>query len=85
MEDFMTILGAIVLIAITVIIMPFISFWLAYFGGWLASLVIGDSLCNALNTLFGTTRFVPAMLPWVAGALGWIGGYFKSTSNRKAK
>lgn len=38
--------------------------------------IIDNTLCNALNTCFGTTRFEP----WIAGALGWIGGYFKSSN-----
>lgn len=75
----LAVFGAIALIAVTVIIMPFVSFWLAYFGGWLASLVIGNPLCTALNTLFNTNHFEPSMLPWIAGAFGWIGGYFKTT------
>ena len=65
------------------IFMPFISYWCAYFGGWLASIVIGDTLCNALNTLFGTLRFHPEMLPQMAGALGWIGSFFKGTTQVK--
>lgn len=79
----LAIFGAFSLIAVTVIIMPFISFWLAYFGGWLASLVIGNPLCNALNVLFATDRFEPSMLPWIAGAFGWIGSYFKTTVSKK--
>lgn len=86
MDTFLTFLGAIAAIILCVVIMPFINFWLAYFGGWIASLVVGEPLCNALNMIFNTTRFDPAMLPWVAGGLGWIGSYFKtrvSTSNNK--
>jgi hypothetical protein len=63
-----------------VIIAPFISFWLAYFGGWLCSLVIGEVLTEGLNTLFNTTYFTPDIIPICAGALGWIGGYFKNSS-----
>lgn len=83
MKTFFAVIGAIASIALLILIMPFILFWISYFGGWLASLVIGDSLCNALNTLFGTDRFVPDMIPWIAGAFGWIGGYFKTTANTK--
>ena len=70
-------------LAVLFIFMPFISYWCAYFGGWLASIVIGDTLCNALNTLFGTLRFHPEMLPQMAGALGWIGSFFKGTTKVK--
>ena len=72
MKTFFAFIGAIASVALLVLIMPFISFWIAYFGGWLASLVIGGPLCNALNTLCGTDRFIPEMLPWIAGAFGWI-------------
>lgn len=75
-----TIFGTLILIIIGIIVMPFISFWLSYFGGWITMKIIGNTLCNALNTCFGTTRFEPWMIPWVAGALGWIGGYFKSSN-----
>lgn len=85
LEDGITILGALALIVIAVIVMPFVSFWLSYFGGWIAMKIIGNTLCNALNTCFGTTRFEPWMIPWVAGALGWIGGYFKSNAALKDK
>ena len=72
-------------LAVLLIFMPFISYWLSYFGGWLASIVIGETLCNALNTLFGTLRFHPEMLPQMAGALGWIGSFFKGTTKVKEK
>lgn len=38
MDDFLAILGAIALIIATVLVLPFISFWLCYFGGWVASI-----------------------------------------------
>lgn len=80
-DDFLTIIGAIAIIAVAVIVMPFVSFWLAYFGGWITSLVIGDTLANALNTLFNTTHFTKDMIPMCAGALGWVGGYFKASNS----
>lgn len=73
--------GLIVLCIIIVVASPFISFWLHYFGGWLTSLVIGGKLCSALNLLFSTTFFTPDKLPMISGALGWIGGFFKSASS----
>lgn len=78
-ESVSTIIGAIGLVILTVIIIPFILFWCAYAGGWIAMVAIGNPLCHALNTTFGTTRFVPEMIPWIAAACGWIGGYFKTT------
>lgn len=80
LEDGVTVFGVLILIVIAVVVMPFVSFWLAYFGGWITMKVIGNTLCTALNTCFGTSRFEPRMIPWVAGALGWIGGYFKSSA-----
>ena len=81
MKTFFTFIEAVATMILLVVIMPFINFWLAYFGGWIASLVVGGPLCEALNTMFGTTRFVPTMIPWIAGGLGWIGSYFKTRIN----
>lgn len=78
MEEFMTVIGAIALIVLTIFVAPIVTFWLCYFGGWIAQVTIGVKLCSALNTLFGVTYFTPNMLPMMAGALGWIGGYFKA-------
>lgn len=77
------ILGILFVVAVLLVISPFISYWCAYFGGWIASITIGGILCDSLNTLFGTLRFTPDMLPEMAGALGWIGAFFKAvkTSN----
>ena len=77
MKTFFALIGGVVSIAALVIILPFISFWLAYFGGWLCSLVIGDVLAEGLNALFNTTHFTKDMIPLCAGTLGWIDGYFK--------
>lgn len=33
LDDFLTVLGAIALVFVTVLVLPFISFWLCYFGG----------------------------------------------------
>lgn len=85
MKDFLTIIGGIVSIAALVIILPFISFWLAYFGGWLCSLVIGDVLANGLNQLFHTTHFTKELIPLCAATLGWIGGYFKCRVTSSSK
>ena len=81
MKTFFALIGAIATLILSVVIMPFISFWLAYFGGWITSLVVGEPLCTALNTIFGTTRFIPSMIPWIAGGLGWIVSYFKTGVN----
>ena len=77
MKTFLTLIGVISTVAGCVIIIPFISFWLAYFGGWICSLVIGNVLTEGLNTSFNTTYFTKDIIPICAGTLGWIGGYFK--------
>lgn len=82
MKELFAFIGGVVSIAAIVIILPFISFWLAYFGGWLCSLVIGDALANGLNTLFNTTHFTKDIIPLCAATLGWIGGYFKTRSTK---
>lgn len=82
MKTFFAVIGAIISAAAFVLIIPFISFWIAYFGGWLCSLVIGDVLADGLNTLFNTTHFTRDIIPLCAATLGWIGGYFKSTKYR---
>lgn len=75
----MGLIGAIFLACLVLIIEPFISFWLAYFGGWITSLVVGDILAEALNTLFNVSWFTKDIIPICAGALGWIGGFFKAS------
>ena len=73
------IVGVIAFFVVAIIIEPALLFWLGYFSGWLAKLVIGTKLVTAINMVFGTA-FTADMLPMVAGALGWIGGFFKSTT-----
>lgn len=91
MEDVLEIIGAIVLflviIAVLLVICPWIFYWLSYFGGWLASLTIGGALCSTLNELFRTDFFKPDFIPEFAGLLGWIGSFFKgvSTTTKKIK
>jgi hypothetical protein len=79
------ILGILTMLIILLVVSPWISFWCAYFSGWLAKITIGGTLCKALNILFETTRFSPNMLPMMAGALGWIGAFFKGTIKIKEK
>ena len=69
--------GVIAFLIVVIIIQPALLFWLGYFSGWLAKLVIGTKLVTAINMVFGTA-FTADMLPMIGGALGWIGGFFKS-------
>lgn len=71
------IVGIIAFFVVVIIIKPLLVFWLGYFSGWLAKLVIGTKLVTAINMVFGTA-FTADMLPMIGGALGWIGGFFKS-------
>ena len=73
------IIGLIVFLVVVIIIEPALLFWLGYFSGWLAKLVIGTKLVTAINMVFGTA-FTADMLPMIGGALGWIGSFFKSIS-----
>ena len=73
------IVGVIAFFVVVIIIEPALLFWLGYFSGWLAKLVIGTKLVTAINMVFGTA-FTADMLPMIGGALGWIGGFFKSTT-----
>ena len=71
------IVGVIAFLIVVIIIQPALLFWLGYFSGWLAKLVIGTKLITAINMVFGTA-FTADMLPIIGGALGWIGSFFKS-------
>ena len=77
------IVGVIAFFVVVIIIEPALLFWVAYFCGWIAKITFGTKLAAALNTLFQTTYFTKDMIPTVAGALGWIGGFFKSTTAAK--
>ena len=77
----LTILGAIALIILAVFIAPWISFWLAYFGGWVAKITIGDQLVLALNFL--NISINKESIPLLAGGLGWVGSFFKSINSLK--
>ena len=85
MKELSTVVGAVALIIGLFLILPFISFWASYFGGWICKITIGNTLVKALNMLFNTAYFTKDMIPWIAGALGWIGGFFKSLNTSKSK
>lgn len=85
MKELSTFVGAVALIIGLFLILPFISFWASYFGGWICKITIGNTLVKALNILFNTAYFTKDMIPWIAGALGWIGGFFKSVNASKSK
>lgn len=79
----LSILGIIGLLILIFFIAPWVSFWLAYFGGWIAKITIGKYLVSGFK-LFGIT--IPInKIPLVAGVLGWIGGFFKTFKYNKNK
>jgi len=65
--------------------MPVITFGLAYFGGWILKVFVGDLIVNGLNLIFKTTRFSVELIPLTCATLATIGRYFKSnqTNNNK--
>ena len=76
MENFLKVTGIIGTIILIIFIAPWLSFWLAYFGGWIAKITIGKYLVEGFS-LFGIA--IPLdKIPLVAGFLGWIGGFFKA-------
>lgn len=73
-------IGAIVLAIVFIVFYPFIVFWLGYFSGWLAKIIIGGKLAAAFNVAFHTSYFTAEMLPMIGGALAWVGSFFKGTT-----
>lgn len=61
-----------------------IIFGAGWFGGWILMKIVGGAVVTGLNTLFGTTRFMPGLIPVVCGVLAVVGSCFKTTvSNNK--
>lgn len=76
--------GAIIGVIILCIIEPTITFGAGWFGGWILMKIVGGAVVTGLNTLFGTTRFMPDLIPVVCGVLAVVGSYFNtSVSNNK--
>lgn len=66
------------------ILSPIIIFGAGWFGGWILMKIVGGAVVTGLNTLFGTTRFMPGLIPVVCGVLAVVGSCFKTTvSNNK--
>lgn len=72
---------AIVSVIILGIFIPVITFGTGWFAGWILMKIVGGAVINGLNTLLGTTRFTPDIIPVVCGTLAVIGSYFKTTVN----
>ena len=67
------------------ILSPILIFGAGWFGGWILMKIVGGAMASGLNTLFGTTRFVPELIPVVCGALAVIGSFFKATVSLSKK
>jgi len=78
-EENNTILTIIAIIIIYLIIEPFLIFWISYFVGWLSKIFIGKYIVAAFELLH--ISFPADKIPLLAGLLGWIGSFFKSTIN----
>lgn len=70
-----TIIAAIILC----IFLPVITFGAGWFGGWILMKIVGGAVVTGLNTLFGTTRFMPDLIPVVCGVLAVVGSYFTTS------
>lgn len=68
-----------IIIAISIILNPFLNFRFAFLGGYVAKITIGNILCRGFASI--GINLVPNQIPWLAGCLGWIGGFFKSYKN----
>lgn len=80
-NDIGSVIAAIIGAAILCIITPIITFGAGWFSGWILMKIVGGAVVTGLNTLFGTTRFMPELIPVVCGVLAVIGSYFKTTVN----
>ena len=74
-----TYIVAIVSVIILGIFLPVIIFGVGWFGGWILMKIVGGAVVTGLNTLFGTTRFMPDLIPVVCGVLAVVGSYFKTS------
>lgn len=77
--------GIIIGLVILCIIEPVIIFCAGWVGGWILMKIVGGAVVAGLNTLFGTTRFMPELIPVVCGALAVVGSFFKTTMTTSKK
>lgn len=85
MKDNMVIFGGCLTAIVVIILSPVIYFGCGWLDGWLLKFFIGDTVANALNIVFNTTRFTPESLPIVCGALAIVGSFFKNTYSSSSK
>lgn len=75
------ILGVVMLLVFS----PVITFGLAWFGGEILKMCVGNYIADGLNLMFDTTRFTPNIIPLSCATLATIGKYFKSTQTNNNK
>lgn len=76
-EDILKVIGGVALIILSIFIAPWLLFWISYFGGWVAKLLIGKYLVEGF-TYFNINIPIDK-IPLIAGCIGWIGGFFKTS------
>ena len=62
-----------------ILLSPILTYCLGLFGGWILMKIVGSAVVTGLNILFGTTRFMPDLIPVVCGVLAVVGIYFKTS------
>ena len=82
-DDILKLIGAIGLIILLLLFWPFIGFWICYFEGWLAKIMIGKYIVEWF-ALFNINLPIDK-IPLFAGVLGWIAGFFKAINSTKKK
>jgi len=78
-NDIFALFGALTALVILIFIAPWLFFWVAYFGGWIAKITIGEQLTAGLALL--NIDLPLDKIPLLAATLGWIGGFFKTISS----
>ena len=76
----------IILIATAIVIIfiwPWLSFWVAYFLGWITKITIGKYIVEGFALL--NIDLPLNKVPLLAGVLGWIGGFFTGTKTNRKK
>lgn len=80
-------IAAVLGILIALLLGPVLCYACGWVGGWVLLRMFGGSLgvavANGLNTLFGTTRFAPEVLPTICGTLGVLSSFFTVSASKK--
>ena len=80
-------IAAVLGILIALLLGPVLCYACGWVGGWVLLRMFGGSLgvavANGMNTLFGTTRFAPEVLPTICGTLGVLSSFFTVSASKK--